>query len=49
MIFSKQKLADMFLDDLKNYYYDHREEQETDFDTWLFQIDRSFIEEIIGW
>lgn len=47
MTFSKQKLADMFLDDLKNYYLDHREEQTVSFDTWLFLIDRNFINEII--
>jgi len=49
MVFSKQRLIEMFEDDLKNYYADHREEQETDYDTWLFQIDRNFIEEIVGW
>ena len=47
MVFSKQRLIEMFEDDLKNYYADHREE--VDFDTWLFQIDRNFIEEIVGW
>jgi hypothetical protein len=48
MTFSKQKLIERHLEELQMYYADHPEEQELKFDDWLFQIDRNFIEEILG-
>ena len=50
MTFSKQKLIERHLEELQMYYADHPEESEgLKFEDWLFQIDRSFIEEVIGW
>jgi hypothetical protein len=47
MVYTKEKLIRDYLETLKDYYLDHREEQEVSFDTWLFLIDRNFINEII--
>lgn len=47
MVYTKEKLIIDYMDVLKDYYLDHREEQTVSFDTWLFLIDRNFINEII--
>lgn len=47
MVYTKEKLIIDYMDVLKDYYLDHREEQTVSFEDWLFLIDRNFINEII--